>query len=75
MVYTEHTNTEHWFTLNQDVALVAHIAALKGRVPFMHFFDGYRTSAEVKKINVLPYESIAELVPHDLVQVRYIHKK
>ena len=34
-----------------DLALVAHLATFKTRIPFMHFFDGYRTSAQINKIN------------------------
>lgn len=37
-----------------DLSLVAHLSTLKTRIPFMHFFDGYRTSAQINKINVLP---------------------
>ncbi len=43
-----------------DLAAVAHLAAIKGRVPFLNFFDGFRTSHEVQKVEVLEYE---ELVP------------
>ena len=46
---------------SMDLALVAHLATLKARVPFMHFFDGYRTSAQINKINVIPYDEIAKL--------------
>src|SRR5690554_6381294 len=45
-----------------DLALVAHLAALKGRVPFLHFFDGFRTSHEIQKIDVIDYEDIEKLV-------------
>ena len=41
---------------------------MKARIPFMHFFDGYRTSAEVKKINVLPYDAIEGLIPQEALQ-------
>ena len=52
-----------------DLALVSHLATFKTRIPFMHFFDGYRTSAQINKINVIPYDEIAKLVPeHDVVQ-------
>jgi len=44
-----------------DLALVAHLAALKSRVPFLHFFDGFRTSHEIQKIEVIPYEDMARL--------------
>jgi pyruvate-ferredoxin/flavodoxin oxidoreductase len=45
-----------------DMALVAHLAAIESRVPFLHFFDGFRTSSEVQKIEVLKYETIKSLV-------------
>ena len=50
-----------------DLALVAHLSTLKTRIPFMHFFDGYRTSAQINKINVIPYDEIAKLVPEAAV--------
>ena len=46
-----------------DLALVAHIATLKSRVPFIHFFDGFRTSHEIQKINVIEYDEMAKLLP------------
>ena len=45
-----------------DLSAVAHLAAIRGRVPFLHFFDGFRTSAEVQKIEVIDYEDLAELL-------------
>ncbi|XP_064607290.1 pyruvate:ferredoxin oxidoreductase-like [Liolophura sinensis] len=51
-----------------DLALVSHIASVKARLPFMHFFDGYRTSAEVSKIKPIPYSAMAEIFPDDLAQ-------
>jgi len=50
-----------------DLALVAHAATLESRVPFIHFFDGFRTSHEVNKISLLNDETIGKLVDHDLV--------
>ncbi|HHT45607.1 MAG TPA: pyruvate:ferredoxin (flavodoxin) oxidoreductase [Fastidiosipila sp.] len=50
-----------------DLAAVAHLSAIKGRVPFVHFFDGFRTSHEVQKIEVLDYDDLAEMVDHDAV--------
>ena len=41
-----------------DLALVAHLSTLKARVPFLHFFDGFRTSHEVQKIEAIDYEDI-----------------
>ncbi|MBO7178317.1 MAG: pyruvate:ferredoxin (flavodoxin) oxidoreductase, partial [Clostridia bacterium] len=40
----------------QDLALVAHLATLEAKVPFLHFFDGFRTSHEVSKIDAIEYE-------------------
>ncbi|MDR2503961.1 MAG: pyruvate:ferredoxin (flavodoxin) oxidoreductase [Deltaproteobacteria bacterium] len=51
-----------------DLALVAHLAAVEGSVPFMHFFDGFRTSHEVSKIEVIDYEDIAKLVNHAKIE-------
>ena len=48
-----------------DMALVAHLSALKASVPFLHFFDGFRTSHEIQKIDAIDYEDIAKIVPWD----------
>ena len=45
-----------------DLGCVAHLSAIKGRVPFLHFFDGFRTSHEVQKIEVIDYDDLAKLV-------------
>ncbi len=45
-----------------DLALVAHLSTLKSSVPFLHFFDGFRTSHEVSKIDAIDYEDILPLV-------------
>ena len=45
-----------------DIAPVAHLAAIKGRLPVIHFFDGFRTSHEIQKIEVLDYEDYAKLI-------------
>ena len=50
-----------------DLSAVAHLAAIKGRVPFLNFFDGFRTSHEVQKIEVLEYDELAKLVDMDEV--------
>ncbi|HBG00760.1 MAG TPA: pyruvate:ferredoxin (flavodoxin) oxidoreductase, partial [Firmicutes bacterium] len=50
-----------------DLALVAHLATLKSRVPFVHFFDGFRTSHEVQKIDVIDYDEMAPLIDKDAV--------
>ena len=48
-----------------DLAGVAHLSAIKGSVPFIHFFDGFRTSHELQKIEVMDYEDLAKLVDQD----------
>ena len=48
-----------------DLALVAHLSTIKARVPFVHFFDGFRTSHEVSKIEMIDYDSMAKLVDWD----------
>ena len=45
-----------------DLALVAHLSTLKSKVPFLHFFDGFRTSHEVSKIDVIDYDEMKALV-------------
>ena len=45
-----------------DLALVAHLSTLKAKVPFLHFFDGFRTSHEVSKIDVIDYDEMKTLV-------------
>jgi pyruvate-ferredoxin/flavodoxin oxidoreductase len=45
-----------------DLALISHLASLKASLPFVHFFDGFRTSHEVQKIEVIDYETIKSLV-------------
>ncbi|MCH4237149.1 MAG: pyruvate:ferredoxin (flavodoxin) oxidoreductase, partial [Clostridium tyrobutyricum] len=50
-----------------DLSAVAHLAAIKGRVPFMNFFDGFRTSHEIQKIEVLEYDELAKLLDKDAV--------
>lgn len=51
-----------------DLAAVAHLSAIKGRVPFLNFFDGFRTSHEIQKIEVLEYEELAGLVDRDALK-------
>ena len=52
----------------EDMALVAHLATLKASVPFLHFFDGFRTSHEIQKIDEIAYEDMAKLMPWDKVE-------
>jgi len=51
-----------------DLAGVAHLTAIKSRVPFVHFFDGFRTSHEIQKIEVIDYDHFSNLVDRDAVQ-------
>ena len=51
-----------------DLALVSHLATLKSRVPFLHFFDGFRTSHEIQKVDMIEYEDIAKLVDYEAVE-------
>lgn len=51
-----------------DLAGVAHLAAIQGRIPFMHFFDGFRTSHEIQKVEVLEYEELGRLLDWDAVE-------
>ncbi|WP_169975802.1 MULTISPECIES: pyruvate:ferredoxin (flavodoxin) oxidoreductase [unclassified Campylobacter] len=51
-----------------DIAGVAHLAAIKGRVPFLHFFDGFRTSHEIQKIEVMDYAHFDRLLDKEAVQ-------
>ena len=53
---------------SMDLAGVAHLSAIKGRVPFVHFFDGFRTSHEIQKIEVLNYEDLEKLVDKEAVK-------
>ena len=50
-----------------DMALVAHLSAIKGSVPFLHFFDGFRTSHEIQKIDACELDEIAKLVDWDKI--------
>ncbi len=50
-----------------DLAAVAHLSTLKAKVPFLHFFDGFRTSHEVQKIDSLDYETLAELADKEAI--------
>ncbi len=50
-----------------DLSPVAHLAAIKGRVPFLNFFDGFRTSHELQKIQVWDYEDLKEMADMDAV--------
>jgi pyruvate-ferredoxin/flavodoxin oxidoreductase len=51
-----------------DLALVSHLSSIEGSLPFLHFFDGFRTSSEIQKIEMISYEEIAALVNHDAIE-------
>ena len=51
-----------------DLGGVAHLSAIKGSVPFVHFFDGFRTSHELQKIEVMDYDEIGKLIDQDALK-------
>ena len=51
-----------------DLGAVAHLAAIKGRVPFLNFFDGFRTSHEIQKIDIWDYEDLKDMVDMDSIE-------
>ena len=51
-----------------DLAIVSHLATLKAQVPFLNFFDGFRTSHEIQKVAVIDYETMADLLEPEYVQ-------
>lgn len=51
-----------------DLGAVAHLTAIEGRVPFMHFFDGFRTSHEIQKIEIWDYDDLKEMCNMEAVQ-------
>ncbi|MBN1435652.1 MAG: pyruvate:ferredoxin (flavodoxin) oxidoreductase [Sedimentisphaerales bacterium] len=51
-----------------DLALVSHLATLKAKVPFLNFFDGFRTSHEIQKVEMIDYETMASLMDWDAVK-------
>ena len=51
-----------------DLSLVAHLSSLKASVPFLEFFDGFRTSHEIQKVDVVDYETMAKLAPRDAIE-------
>ncbi len=50
-----------------DMALISHAATLRSRLPFMHFFDGFRTSHEVNKVELIPREVLTEMIDEHLI--------
>ncbi|MFO7784836.1 MAG: pyruvate:ferredoxin (flavodoxin) oxidoreductase [Desulfatiglandales bacterium] len=51
-----------------DLALVAHLASIRASLPFVHFFDGFRTSMEIQKIELIDYDDMAGLVDYDAIE-------
>ncbi|HKK41355.1 MAG TPA: pyruvate:ferredoxin (flavodoxin) oxidoreductase [Bacteroidales bacterium] len=51
-----------------DLAGVAHLSAIKARLPFLHFFDGFRSSAEIQKIEAMQMDDIKDLIDYDALQ-------
>lgn len=51
-----------------DLALVSHLSSIQSSIPFCHFFDGFRTSSEVSKVEMIDYEDIAKLVDYDAIR-------
>ena len=55
-----------------DLAIISHAATLEARVPFLHFFDGFRTSHEIQKIEEVSYDIMRQMVSDELVRA---HRK
>lgn len=51
-----------------DLSTVAHLSAIQSRVPFLHFFDGFRTSHEISKVELIPYDDMAQLVDWEAIK-------
>ncbi len=51
-----------------DLGCVAHLSSIRARLPFIHFFDGFRTSHEVQKISVIDYEDLSKIVDHHAIK-------
>ena len=51
-----------------DLSTVAHLSAIQARVPFLHFFDGFRTSHEISKVEMIAYEDLAKLVDWEAIK-------
>ncbi len=51
-----------------DIAGVAHLSAIKGKVPFLHFFDGFRTSHEIQKVELIDYDAMEKLLDKDAIK-------
>ena len=51
-----------------DLACVSHLSAIKSRIPFLHFFDGFRTSHEIKKVELIDYEELKKIVDFSAIK-------
>jgi pyruvate-ferredoxin/flavodoxin oxidoreductase len=51
-----------------DIASIAHLASIKSRIPFLHFFDGFRTSHEIQKVEAPAMDDLAKLIDRDALQ-------
>ena len=51
-----------------DIGLIAHLSAIDSSLPFINFFDGFRTSHEIQKIEMIDYEAMADLVNHEAIE-------
>jgi len=51
-----------------DLALVSHLASIRASLPFIHFFDGFRTSMEIQKIELIDYEEMAKLIDREAIE-------
>jgi pyruvate-ferredoxin/flavodoxin oxidoreductase len=51
-----------------DLSLVSHLASVRASLPFVHFFDGFRTSMEIQKIELIDYEEMAKLLDYDALE-------
>ncbi|WP_312650680.1 pyruvate:ferredoxin (flavodoxin) oxidoreductase [Aminipila sp.] len=51
-----------------DLGGIAHLSAIKSRIPFMHFFDGFRTSHEIQKVEAIEYDEFAELIDYEALE-------
>ena len=56
-----------------DLGVVTHLSSVKSRLPFLNFFDGYRTSAEISKIEPITYDAMASIFPYDSLK-EHLHK-
>ena len=52
-----------------DLGLATHIAAVRASLPFIHFFDGFRTSHEISKVEMIDYEDVKKIAPYDEIRL------